>query len=163
MNLFVLFVLSVAFVLIAHWLVQRARHVNLANIAEGQRLTGNISKRSDGALGRWLMVKPGSDSDHVVVATATDSPYGVVTDEATAAEDPVNVAFLASANGTLKAVNDGTGALAFGDYLVPAAAGKVKKLAAGAGNYYIVGTCLQASTGDGDVFEFLPIGAWKTQ
>lgn len=137
--------------------------VGLANIAEGTR-EGGLTKYADAAQTlRFALVKVGTDGDHVAVAGASDTPYGVCTDEAAAAEDIVNVVPLACANGTVKVVNDATGAIAVGDLLVPAASGKVKKIAAGAGNYYVVGMAMQTASADGDVMEIIPIGAWKTQ
>lgn len=137
--------------------------VGLANIAEGTH-DGSLTKYSDGAIAsRFLLVKAGTDSDHIALSGATDTPYGVCTDEASAAEEEVNVNLLACNKQTQKVTNDATGAIAFGDLLVPAANGKVKKIAAGAGNYYVVGMALQAAAADGDIFEMAPIGAWKTQ
>jgi hypothetical protein len=141
--------------------VMRPR-VALANIAEGTR--GSLTKFSDGVIGsRFLLVKAGSDSDHIALSGAGDTPYGVCTDEASAAEEEVNVNPLACVHQTQKATNDATGAIAFGDLLVPAASGKVKKIAAGAGNYYVVGMAIQPAAADGDIFEIIPIGSWKTQ
>lgn len=136
-----------------------------ANIAEGIHQAGKITKLADGAItSRYLLVKAGTDANHIALAGAADIPYGVAQDEAGAAEDPVNVQCLACAGMTMKVQTDGSGALVFGDLLVPAANGQVKKLAVGAGNYYIVGSVLQApATVAGDLFEMLPIGAWKTQ
>lgn len=142
-----------------------SRRIALANIGEGERLTGNLPRLSDGAIAtRHLLVKRGTDDKHIALAGAADTPYGICTDEASAAEEPVNVRLLACASQTVKLVSDGSGALAFGDILVPAASGKVKKIAAGAGNYYVVGMCLATvAATDGEVFEAAPIGAWKTQ
>lgn len=153
---------------LAAWQQRRRQHTNrvaLANIAEGERLSGNLTRLSDGAIAsRHLLVKRGTDDKHIVLAGASDTPYGICTDEASAAEEPVNVRLLACATQTVKFVSDGTGSLAFGDILVPAASGKVKKIAAGAGNYYVVGMCLATvAATDGEVFEVAPIGAWKMQ
>lgn len=140
-------------------------HVAIANIGEGIHGSGALSFRADAALAtRYLLVKRGSDDAHVAVAGAADVPPYLCTDEAAAAEDLVTCVALACAGGTVRAVTDGSGALAAGDVLVPAAGGKVKKIAAGAGNYYVVGmaTAAVAAT-DGDAVEMIPIGAWKTQ
>ena len=136
-----------------------------ANIAEGRHTTGNYQKLADAGLvgvGRYALAKVGSDSNHITVAGAVDSPQGIVTDEVTAAEDGVNVFDLACAQGTIFVINSGV-TLVVGDLLVPAAAGRVAKLAAGAGNYYIVGRCLQDSSTAAELLECAPIGAWKTQ
>jgi hypothetical protein len=158
-----------AFIVLAAFAAYRAGRakgiylVGMANIAEGTR-QGGITKFTDAAHTlRFLLVKFGSDANHVAIAGAADTPWGVCTDEAAAAEEEVNAQPLACCQGTIKLVNDATGALAVGDLVVPAASGKTKKIAAGAGNYYVVGMVVQAATSDGDVYEAIPIGAWKTQ
>lgn len=143
----------------------RPRSIALANIAEGVHGSGILNFRTDAAHStRYLLVKRGTDDAHVAIAAAVDTPLYICQDEATAAEDPVACLAIAAASSTVKVVTDGTGALAAGDVLVPAAGGKVKKIAAGAGNYYVVGiaTAAVAAT-DGDELEMIPIGAWKTQ
>jgi hypothetical protein len=136
----------------------------LANIAEGTHIDGILTKKTDAAIAtRYLLGKFGTDGDHVAVAGAADTPLFVIEDEAGAAEDPVACKVLASCGGTVKMVNDATGAIAVGDVLVAAAGGKVKKIAAGVGNYYVVGIALVAAAADGDVMEVAPVGSWKTQ
>lgn len=140
--------------------------VALANAPEtGVHLGGRVSRRADGALSlRYQLVKVGSDGNHVTTAGASDLAYGVLLDEASAAEDIVNVQCLGCSDTTVKVITNGAGAIAAGDLVVAAASGKVAKLAVGAGNYYIVGMALEApTTADGEQFEILPIGAWKTQ
>jgi hypothetical protein len=138
--------------------------VGLANIAEGIHAGGQFTKLTDAAHAlRFLLVKPGTDGDHIAIAGAADFPYAVCTDEAAAAEAEVNVQALACSPNTVKVVNDATGAIAVGDNIVPAANGKVKKMAAGAGNYFWVGVAMQTAAADGDIFEIIPIGAGKTQ
>lgn len=136
-----------------------------ANLAEGVHNNGKITKLTDAAFtSRFLLFKLGSDGNHVAVAGAADTPYGVCSDESAAAEAEVNIQCLACAGQTMRVQTDGSGALVVGDVLVPAAAGQVKKIAAGAGNYYVVGIVLNApATTAGEVFEIIPIGAWKTQ
>lgn len=139
---------------------RRSRRTYLANIAEGDRLTGAIPKRTDGALGRGLLVKAGSDSDHVVVAGAADTPFLATTDEGAVAEDLVNCRALACSPGTIKLVASAN--IAYGDQVVPAANGQIATIAAGAGNYYVVGIAIQAG-GANDPIEVIPIGAWRTK
>jgi hypothetical protein len=147
-------------------LAQRARgRTALANIAEGTHSHGVFTFRTDASLAeRYLLMKRGSDDAHVAVAGAGEVPPFVCLDEASAAEDPVACQALACANGTIKLVTNGAGALAAGDLVVPAASGRVAKIAAGAGNYYVVGMVVAAvGATAGEVFEAIPIGAWKTQ
>lgn len=143
----------------------RTRRAILANIAEGDHANGVLNFRADAAhSARYLLCKRGSDDQHVAVTAAVDTPLYIATDDPQAAEDPVACKAIAACVGTTKAVTDGSSALAAGDVLVPAAGGKVKKIAVGAGNYYVVGiaTAAVAAT-DGDELEMIPIGAWKTQ
>lgn len=142
---------------------RRGGLVALSNAeAEGTHLNGILSKRADGALAtRFLLMKPGSDEDHVVVATAADFPYGVALDEAALAEDLVQVQTLTCA-GTVKMQTDGSGALVAGDFLIPAAAGQVKKMAVAVGQQYIVGQVIKApATVAGTIFEVRPLGCFN--
>jgi hypothetical protein len=57
---------------------------------------------------------------------------------------------------------DGSGALVAGDFLIPAAAGQVKKVAAAVGQQYIVGQVIKApATVAGTVFEARGIGCFN--
>lgn len=123
------------------------------NIAEGVHGDGCVTKLTDAALAtRNLLVKIGSDISHVAVTTAaTEIPLGFVNDEATAAEEYVNVQLLGSKQGTVLAV--ASAAITAGDLVVAAANGKIATLSAGAGTYYIVGRALNAAGADGDLVE----------
>jgi hypothetical protein len=127
----------------------------IGNIAEGVH-NGNITKKSDAAITtRYIFGKKGSDDDHIAACTTdTDNPYGVITDEATAAEEIVNVALLGAAQETRRITLGGT--VAVGDFLQCDAVGKGKKLSTASGTYYIVGRALMAGVA-GDVIEFDPI------
>ncbi len=111
-----------------------------------------MSKAADAAIStRFLLVKPGSDADHVAVNGAGDKPSGVCTDEADAAEDLVNVASLNATDETRKLV--ASEAIAHGADLYTAASGKVQDEPAVAGTYYRIGKARQAASADGDVIE----------
>ena len=129
--------------------------VLIGNIAEGTH-NGTITKKTDAAIAtRFLFGKKGSDDDHIAVCTSdTDNPYGVITDEATAAEEIVNVALLGAAQETRKITLGGT--VAVGDYLTCDANSKGKKLPTASGTYYICGRALMAGV-SGDTIEFDPI------
>jgi len=147
------------------WAHRVAGHKALANIAEGVHQNGVFNFRSDAAIAtRYLLGKRGSDDAHVAIAGAADMPLYVIQDEASAAEEPVACQAIACAAGSIRLVSNGAGALAAGDILVPAANGKVAKISASAGNYYVVGiaTAAVAAT-DGEIVEAIPIGAWRTQ
>jgi hypothetical protein len=126
----------------------------LANIAEGSHGTGRITKLTDAAIsGRFRVVKFGSDAAHIAVAAAADAaPIGICTDEASAAELPVNVSLFGQTGSTLKCLLGGT--VAAGDELAATAGGAVIKLPTATGTYYPFGRALQAGV-SGDVIEFM--------
>jgi len=124
------------------------------NIAEGVHGDGCITKLTDAALAtRNVLVKIGSDISHVAVTTAgTEIPMGVVNDEASAAEEYVNVQLLGQKQGTVLMV--ASGVITAGDLVQAAANGKIATLGTGGnGTYYIVGRALNAATTDGDLVE----------
>ncbi len=144
----------------AHWLHTRSRFgndrrtVRLANIAEGTH-DGNITKAADAAITeRWLLGKIGSATDRVAVCGASDTPIGVITDEASAIGDLVNVSLLGSSRGTVRMV--ASAAIAQGALVEPAAGGRVATLGAGAGTHHVVGRALDAATSAGDIIEVDP-------
>ena len=115
---------------------------------------GNVTRKSDAAItARFLLGKAGSDEDHVAVAGVGDKPLGVITDEASAAEENVNLALLGGSDETRNGV--ASGAIAAGDNIYPAAAGKVSTLASG-GTHYLAGRALTAAA-DGELVEFIPV------
>jgi hypothetical protein len=128
--------------------------VRLANIAEGTH-EGNITKATDAAITeRWLLGKIGSASDRVAVCGVSDTPIGVITDEAAAAAELVNVALLGSARSTVRMV--ASAAITQGALLEPAASGRVATLGGGAGTHHVVGRALDAASAAGDVIEVDP-------
>jgi hypothetical protein len=78
------------------------------------------------------------------------SPIGICTDEASAAELPVNVSLFGQ-TGTLKCLLGGT--VAAGDELAATTGGAVIKLPTATGTYYPFGRALQAGV-SGDIIEF---------
>ena len=128
--------------------------VLLANIAEGTH-AGNITKAVDAAITeRFLLAKIGSASNRVAVAGAADVPIGVITDEAAAAGDLVNVALLGARPSTVRMV--ASGAITQGALLEPAANGRVQTLGGGVGTHHVVGRALDAAGAAGDVIEVDP-------
>ena len=149
---------TLALAVIYDWLHDNAKcfATAAANPSVAAQHAGNITQLAAAAIAtRFLLAKIGSDSDHVDVGGASDIPLGVITDESSAAEDPVNVALLGSANTTLKMV--ASAAISAGDFVVPAASGKIKTLPGAAGTYYIVGRAMIAAGADADVIEVDPI------
>lgn len=130
--------------------IDRRTHYEFCNIAEGTYPTGCMSKLADVALTRrHLLVKIGTDVNHVAINTASDIPLGVVDDEAEAAEDPVNVQLLGQKEGTVLMVAGA--AITAGAFVVGTAAGKVITLPGTTGSYYIIGRAMEAAGADLDV------------
>ena len=128
--------------------------VRLANIAEGVHGDGQLTKLTDAAItGRFRVVKFGSDAAHVAVAAGTDAGVlGICSDEATAAEAPVNVRLFGQVSGTLRCLLAGT--VAAGDELSTTTGGAVFKLPTATGTYYPIGRALVAGV-SGDTIEFM--------
>jgi hypothetical protein len=125
-----------------------------ANVGEGTHEDA-ITKLSSAAMAtRYLLVKKGADDDHIAITAAnTDIPMGVCTDEASAAEEYVGVALLGSAARTTRKMV-ASEAIAVGEAVYGAAAGKVQGLPAGSsGAHFMVGRALTPATNDGDVIE----------
>ncbi len=127
----------------------------VSNIAEGTSETGNRTYLADAAItARHLVVKSGSDLNHIAVAGTGDIPLGVVDDQADAAEDPVNVQLLGAKRGTI--LMTASAAIALDAMVVSAASGKIRTLPGTTGTYYIIGRAREAAGADGDVIEVIP-------
>ena len=128
--------------------------VSLANIAEGTH-EDSITKLADAALtDRHLLVKFGSDADHIAVNGASDDPLGVCNDEPSAAEREANVIILGVSHNTVLMV--ASEAITAGERVYTAASGKVQDEPSAAGTYYCVGRALNAASTDGDEIEVEP-------
>ncbi len=129
--------------------------VQLNAFGDGNHTSGVITKRADAVhTARHLLVKVGSNADHIAICTDGDLPLGVCSDEPSAIEDPANVQLLGAVPGTLLAV--ASEAITVGSLLYTADDGKVQNTPAGAGTYYQVGRAITASSADGDVLEMVP-------
>lgn len=126
----------------------------LSNVAAGTH-EGSVTKLADAALTtRYLVVKTGTDADHVAACGANDLPFGVANDEAAAAEDPMSIGLFGCAVRTQLVV--ASEAIIVGQEIYTAASGKVQNEPAVAGTYYRIGRAVTAAAGDGDVFEMDP-------
>lgn len=104
---------------------------------------------------RFLLGKFGADKDHIAgLAAASDEPIGVITDEASAADESVAVEFLGLTNRTLPVVAGV--AITLGADLYALASGKVGIKPTAAGTYWKVGQALEPADADGDVIAMLP-------
>lgn len=155
-----LLVAAVAIIAFAWRRVNERNKFYMANIGEGVHEGGRDSLFADNAFAtRYLVCKRGTDAEHIDVCTASDVPLGVVNDQTISATDlstPLQVQYFGGAlNVTIRL--QGSGAIAVDTLLVPDSAGQVKALPAGAGTYYVIGRCLQASSGAGDLLEASPL------
>jgi len=122
-------------------------------LSSGTHETG-ITKKVDAAITtRNLLVKRGTDADHVAVCGASDRPRGVCTDEAEAAEDIVNVIPLSAIGRTVLMVASET--IEDDEDVYTDASGKVQDLPLDAGTYYKVGRALEGAAAN-EEFEVEP-------
>ena len=139
---------------------RRPKTVQFANISGGTH-DGSYTKKTDAAVStRYLLGKVGSDVDHIAACGASEIPVGVITDEASAAEELVAVELLGVTKRTLRMV--ASEAIDAGEHVYTAASGKVQDLPAGAGTYYEVGLALTSASADGDLIEVATCVARKT-
>jgi hypothetical protein len=132
----------------------KSKLIGGANIAEGTH-HGAISKLTDAAIStRYLLAAIGSDIAHIALAGVSDIPLGFITDEASGAEEWVNVNLLGSTCNTQLGI--ASAAITAGAYVVAAANGKLRTLPTATCTYYIVGRALSAASADGDVIEVDP-------
>jgi hypothetical protein len=146
----------VAIFLLVSWIASRPRGHQLSalvNIAEGFQPAKKTYLTDAAVAQRYLLAKHGTDASHAGICGVGDIPLGIYTDEATAAEEGVNVdKFGLSDEGKLGIAS---GAIAVGEYLVPGAAGTVRKLPTAAGTYYIIGRATSAAA-DTEKVEYTP-------
>lgn len=144
------FALHMAFV--GFWNTLRGDVLVLANSVAEKTHINRLSKLADAAHSyRYLLVKTGSDADHIAVNGAGDLPLGVCSDTPEAAEDVAAVDLFAATGETRLMV--ASEAIAAGAYVFTAAAGKVQDEPAVAGTYYLVGRARTAAGADLDVIE----------
>lgn len=153
---FLLLILS-ALALVAacawHW-TRSARHVEFCNVSTGRREDGQITKLSDAAIAtRYLLVKIGSDINHIAVCSAiTDKPLGPCTDEPSAAEENINVALIGAVKGTLLGVS--AAAITAGAYVATSTTGKLQTAVS---TQFVVGRALNAASGADELVEYVPV------
>lgn len=134
------------------WAVSRNLIV-AANVAEGQYQGGKRTVYFDEAVTtKNLLMKAGTDSDHVAICGASDTPKGFCPDEG-AAGDEGELRMLGGAPSET-GLGVASGAIAADDRLVPAAGGKVKTLPSAAGTYWVVGKAIKAAA-DGETVELV--------
>lgn len=157
MNTFLLIVgLVFAIGLLFSLLNSKPRGKNLTafgNVAEGHQPRRQTFLADAAIAFRYALVKIGSDARHVAACGVGDIPLGIAHDSVEAAEEGVTVAkFGLHDEG---AIGVASGAITAGEFLVPGAAGTVRKLPAAAGTYYIIGRATKDAADTADV-EFTP-------
>lgn len=117
--------------------------------------TGQLPKFSAAAIAdRWVLGKLGADVDHVILTTAAvDRAFCIITDEAPAAESPINIALLGNTPGTLKVRVDGN-VVVGAELTASGTAGRAQPLPVAAGTYFVIGRALIAGA-QGDLVEFI--------
>lgn len=150
-----LFVLCAGFLSALRGAFSPTPDMALANINEGVHQSGRVTRKADAAIAtRNLVVKIGSDANHIAVAGTGDIALGVCQDEPTAAEETCAIQLLGSCDRTLLMV--ASAAISAGDMVVTAASGKIRTLPGTTGTYYIIGRALQAAAADGDAIAIDP-------
>lgn len=125
--------------------------LHLVNIGEGTH--EHPALFTDAAIAtRHLLVKIGSDANHVAVAAANDCPIGNVPDEPSGAEELVEVNRLGNGKPRLMIASE---AIAADVDVFTAAGGKVQDEPAVAGTYYKVGRTRAAAAADGAKVEVM--------
>ena len=112
---------------------------------------------------RYLIAKRGTSATSINICGAADVPLGIVEDETPSDSDlnyPLNVALLGAIKGTRRVI--ASAAISAGDFIVPAAGGKVRTLPTSAGTYYVIGQAFAAATADGDQLQIVPTFPTKT-
>jgi hypothetical protein len=118
------------------------------------------TKLADEAIGRWKVVKTGTDEDHIALCDATDIPIGFTReDSAAAAED--RVAFDLLALSQKAAQGTASGAITAGNLVCPGTNGVLRDITLLSGTTVYV--CGQALTGcaTGGTFTWVPQGPTK--
>ena len=134
------------------WAVSRNLIV-AANVGESQYPGGKRTVYLDEAVTtKNLLMKAGTDADHVAICGASDIPKGFCPDEG-AAGDEVELRYLGAAHQET-GLGVASGAVAADDRLVPATGGKVKTLPATSGTYWIVGKSIKGAA-DGEPVEMV--------
>lgn len=125
---------------------RRKRIVILANVSQGTH-AGTITLRSASAMtARNRLLAVGENTGEVQLADTSEAPIGVGLDNTTAAGETLAVALLGT-NGDTH-IGQASGSVSYGDFIVPAADGKVRTLPSAAGSYYIIGRALNDALND---------------
>ena len=118
------FILFIVLATIFLGLRAASSHRRIASNSSGTYEGGCVTRHSEGALGtRYLIVKQGATTSGILVCGATDTPLGILTDEAEESGDVVMVITPGGADGTVLVIP--AVSISAGDVVYTAAAGKV--------------------------------------
>ncbi len=144
---------------ILHW-IRSHRTVILSNVAPGIHSGGNKTYLASTAIAsKYLFGAAAATEGQIALAGSADTTsgtraVGVITDEADAIGDPVNVTILGAAGATMKVQAAET--ITVGALLTSNSASKAVKLSTqSAGTYYVYGIAL-TSAAAGELVEFAP-------
>lgn len=122
----------------------------------GERLhRESLTKKADAAIGRFLLVKVGTDAAHFALNGATDTPFGATIDETAAAEDLCTINMLGQYPGTIKLTANA--AITAGAPVYSAAAGKITPAATAPAGTKFIGFAVTAAAADNDVIEVMTV------
>ena len=125
-----------------------------ANVGEKEHRE-TITKKADAAIGRYLLVKFGTDGDHVNIAGAGDVPIAATGDESAAAEDLIVLKMLGQYPGSIKLTANT--AITAGSAVYSAAAGKVTTSVLAPAGTKFIGVAITATAADGDILEVMTV------
>ncbi len=136
------------------------RTLILSNVATGIHAGGNITYLASAAISsKYLFGAAASTEGQIALAGSANTSsgkraIGVITDEADAAGDPVNVTILGAAGATMKVT--AAESITVGSLLTSNSASKAVKLSGqSAGTYFVYGIALTAAAA-GELVEFAP-------
>jgi hypothetical protein len=130
--------------------MKKEKQIIFANVAEGTH-EGSATFLAAEPIGT-AHVLVALQGNEVHPAASGELPIGVVTDEAAAAEDPVNVQLL---GGNSTVLIGAAAPISAGTFVIGAANGKIIPLPATAGTHRVVGIALTSATLAGEMVEVL--------
>lgn len=137
------------------------RSLDLVNdVNSGTHANGILSKLTDAAIARYLLVQKGASLATNVAVFTSGTPFGITIDSTADTSSYVSVRLLSCGVGTVMAKSDGSAAVTYGDLLIGVSGGTVKSGATTTGNYLILGVALEAvgngASGTDAEFEIMP-------
>lgn len=130
------------------------------DVASGTHGSGILTKYTDAAIARYLLVQKGASLATNVAVFTSGTPFGLTCSSTPDNATPVDIRLLGVGTGTAMAKSDGSAAIAIGDLQIGVSGGTVKSGATTTGSYLIVGVSLEVvsngATGTDAEFEIMP-------